>query len=159
MIKFVKSNKVCQVWQRLLKVPKFDEVCQVLSSLLKFTKFIWMLPGMIFGKVCNSLANNNYIKILAAIILTQATLNFQNVYDSWGNNNSFTKNGQNSLRFKQISWESLDGNHEKEGTTTKGPLCAVSFLYKDFHSKLLKCALVPSEIVRSWSTWLNYNYF
>ena len=48
-----------------------------------------MLPGMIFENVCNSLANNNYIKELAAIILTQATLNFQNVYDSLGNNNSF----------------------------------------------------------------------
>ena len=78
-----------------------------------------MLPGMVFENVCNCLANNNYIKELAAIILTQATLNFQNVYDSLGNNDNFDKNGQNSLRFKQISWESLDGNHEKEGTTTK----------------------------------------
>ena len=92
-----------------------------------------MLPGMIFENVCNSLANNNYIKELAAIILTQATLNFQNVYDSLGNNDSFNKNGQNSLRFKQISWESLDENHEKEGTTTKGTPWEVSFLYKDFH--------------------------
>ena len=99
MIKFIKLNKVRQVRPSLPKVPKFDEVCQALSSLLKFTKFIWMLPGMICGKVCNSAANTNYIKKLAAIILTQATLNFQNVYDSLGNNNSFTKNGQNSLRF------------------------------------------------------------
>ena len=134
-------------------------MCQVLSSLLKFTKFIWMLPGMICGKVCNSLANNNYIKKLAAIILTQATLNFQNVYDSLGNNNSFNKNCQKSLRFKQISWESLDGNHEKEGTTTKKPLCKPVFLYKDFHSKLLKCAQVPSENARTRSTWLNNIYF
>ena len=90
-----------------------------------------MLPGMIFGKVCNSLANNNYIKKLAAIILTQATLNFQNVYDSLRNNNSFYKNGQNSLRFKQISWESLDENHEKEGTTTKNTSQGVMFSLGD----------------------------
>ena len=158
MIKFIKLNKVCQVWQRLSKVPKFDEVCQALSSLLKFTKFIWMLPGMIFENVCNSLANNNYIRKLAAIILTQATLNFRNVYDSFGNNDNLNKNCQNSLRFKQISWESLDGNHEKEGTTTKNHLCVLMVLYKDFHSKLLKRAQVPSENVRTWSTWLNNGY-
>ena len=79
-----------------------------------------MLPGMICENVCNSLANNDDITTLAAIILTQATLNFQNVYDSLGNNNSFYKNDENSLRFKGNSWESLDENHEKEGTTTKG---------------------------------------
>ena len=62
-----------------------------------------MLPGMICENVCNSLANNDDITKLAAIILTQATLNFQNVYDSLGNNNSFYKNNENSLRFKQIS--------------------------------------------------------
>ena len=50
-----------------------------------------MLPGMICENVCNSLANNDDITKLAAIILTQATLNFQNVYDSLGNNNSFIK--------------------------------------------------------------------
>ena len=78
-----------------------------------------MLPGMICEHVCNSLANNNDTKKLAAIILTQATLNFQNVYDSLGTNNSFYKNDENSLRFKGNSRESLDENHEKEGTTTK----------------------------------------
>ena len=109
-------------------------------------------------KVCYSLANNNYIKKFAAVILTQATLNLQIVYDSLGNNDSFYKNGQNSLRFKQISWESLDGSHEKERTTTKNTLWAPVFLYKDFHSKLLKCAQVPSENARTWSTWLNNNY-
>ena len=58
-----------------------------------------MLPGMIFETLCNSLANNNYIKELAAVILTQATLNFQDVYDSLGNNISFYKNDENSVRF------------------------------------------------------------
>ena len=132
-MKFIKLNKVCQAWPTLSKVPQFDEVCQVLSSLRKFTKFIWMLPGMICKNVCNSSANNDDITKLAAIILTQATLNFQNVYDSLGNNDSLTKNCQNSLRFKQISWESLDENHEKEGTTTKNAPWGLSFFYKDFH--------------------------
>ena len=48
-----------------------------------------MLPWMICENVCNSFANDDDIKKLAAIILTQATLNFRNVYDSCGNNNSF----------------------------------------------------------------------
>ena len=90
-----------------------------------------MLPGMICENVCNSLANNDDITKLAAIILTQATLNFQNVYDSLGNNNSFYKNDENSLRFKGKSWESLDENHEKEGTTTKGTLLGVMFSLVD----------------------------
>ena len=64
------------------------------------TNLIWMLPGMICEHVCNSLANNDGITKLAAIILIQATLNFQNVYDSLGNNDSFHKNDENSLRFK-----------------------------------------------------------
>ena len=118
-----------------------------------------MLPGMICENVCNSLANNDDMTKLAAIILTQATLNFQNVYDSLGNNDSFYKNTENSLRFKGNSWESLDENHEKEGTTTKNTPWAVMVLYKDSHSKLLKCAQVPSENIRMWSTWLNNNYF
>ena len=92
-----------------------------------------MLPGMICENVCNSLANNDDITKLAAIILTQATLNFQNVYDSIGNNDSFYKNDENTLRFKRNSWESLDESHEKEGTTTKNTPWGVSFLYKDFH--------------------------
>ena len=81
-----------------------------------------MLPGMICENVCNSLANNDDITKLAAIILTQATLNFQNVYGSLRNNDSFYKNDENSLRFKGTSRESLDENHEKEVTTTNnGP--------------------------------------
>ena len=114
---------------------------------------------MIFENVCTSLANSNDIKKLAAIILTQATHNFQNVYDSLGNNDSFYKNYENSLRFKGNSWESLDGKHETEGTTTKDPSWVPMVLYKDSHSKLLKCAQVPSENARTWSTWLNNNYF
>ena len=57
-----------------------------------------MLPGMICENVCNSLANNDDITKLAAIIFTQATLNFQNVYDSPGNDKTFCKNDENSLR-------------------------------------------------------------
>ena len=64
-----------------------------------------MLPGMICEHVGNSLANNDDITKLAAIILTQATLqatlNFQNVYGSFGNNNSFYKNDEKPLRFKK----------------------------------------------------------
>ena len=75
---------------------------------------------MICENVCNSLANKDDITKVAATILTQATLNFQNVYDSLGNNISFYKNDENSLRFKGNSWESLDESDEKEGTTTKG---------------------------------------
>ena len=59
--------------------------------------------------------------------------NFENVYESLGNNNTVYKNDENSLRFKGNSRESLDENHEKEGTTTKNTPCKVSFLYKDFH--------------------------
>ena len=57
---------------------------------------------MICENVFNSLANNDDMTKLAAIILTQATLNFQNVYDSLRNNYSFYKNDENSLRFKGI---------------------------------------------------------
>ena len=91
------------------------------------------MPWLICGNVCNSLANNDDFMKLTAIILKQTRLNFQNVYYSLGNKNSFYKNDENSLRFKGIWWESLDGNHEKEGTTTKGSPWGVSFLYKDFH--------------------------
>ena len=70
---------------------KFDEVCQVEWSLSRFAKFIWTLPWMICENVCNPLANNDHIKNLAATILIQATLNFQNVYDSlWNDNNLYT---------------------------------------------------------------------
>ena len=55
---------------------------------------------MICENVCNSLAHTDDMTKLAAIILTQATLNFQNVYDSLGNNDSFYKNNENSLHFK-----------------------------------------------------------
>ena len=68
---------------------------------------------------------------LAAIILMQATLNFQNVCYSLGNNNSFYKNDENSLRFKQISCDSLDENHKKEGTTTKDTSQGVMFSLGD----------------------------
>ena len=61
-----------------------------------------MLPGTIWQNLCNSVANNDDITKLAAIILTQATLNFQNVCDSLGNNDSLYKNDENALRFKGI---------------------------------------------------------
>ena len=53
-----------------------------------------MLPGMICENVYNPLANNDDITKLAAIILIQATLHFQNVYDSSGNNDSVYKNDE-----------------------------------------------------------------
>ena len=77
-----------------------------------------MLPGMICENVYTSLANDDITK-LAAIILIQATLNFQNVYGSLGNNDSCYKHDENSSRFKRKSWESIDENHEKRDTTTK----------------------------------------
>ena len=55
---------------------------------------------MISENVCNSLANNDDIAKLAAIVFTQTTLDFQNVYDSLGNNKGFYKNDENSLHFK-----------------------------------------------------------
>ena len=68
-----------------------------------------------------------------AVMLMLTWLVFENVCDSLGNNDSFYKNDENTLRFKGNSWESLDENHEKEGTTTKDAPCGVSFLYRDFH--------------------------
>ena len=106
-----------------MKLVKFYKVYQSLQS-LSGCYLEWSAEN-----VCNSLANHDGITKLAAIILIQATLNFQNVYDSLGNNNSFYKNVENSLRFQQISCDSLDENHKKEGTTTKGPRWRVSFLY------------------------------
>ena len=91
------------------------------------------MPWLICGNACNSLANNDGFMKSAAIILKQTRLNFQNVYYSLGNKNSFYKNDENSLRLKGIWWESLDGNHEKEVTTTNNAPWGVSFLYKDFH--------------------------
>ena len=61
-----------------------------------------MLPGMICENVCNSWANNDDITKVAAIILTQATLNFQNVYDSLGHNDSFYKTIKNHYVLKGI---------------------------------------------------------
>ena len=83
------------------------------------------MPWLICGNVCNSVANNDDFMKLTAIILKQTRLNFQNVYYSLGNNGSFNKNDANSLRFKQIRWEPLDENHEKEGTTTKDTILAL----------------------------------
>ena len=117
-----------------------------------------MLAWLIFENVYTSLANYGGFMKLAATILTQARLNFENVCESFGNNNSFYKNIENSLRFKGKSWESLDENHEKEGTTTKSVPWEASFLYKDCQYKLIKCAQVPSENARTRSTWLNNNY-
>ena len=92
-----------------------------------------VLAWLIFENVYKSLADNDDFMKLAATILIQAKLNFENVCESWGNNDSFYKNIENSLRFKGSWWESLDENHEKEGTTTKSTPCEASFLYKDFH--------------------------
>ena len=86
-------------------------------------------------------------------------LNFENVNYSLGNNNRFYKNDEDSLRFKGNSRESLDENHEKEVTTTNNGPLEVMFSLGDSLSKLLKCAQVPSENVRTWSAWLNNNYF
>ena len=79
----------------------------------------------------NSLANNDDFKKLTAIILMPTKFNFENVYYSLGNNNRFYKNDENSLRFKGNSRESLDENHEKEGTTTKGPILGLMFSLGD----------------------------
>ena len=98
-------------------------------------------------------------KKLTAIILMPTKFKFENVYYSFGNNESFYKNDENSLRFKGTSRESLDENHEKEATTTSNQDLAPVVSLPDSHSKLLKCAQVPSENVRTWSTWLNNNYF
>ena len=145
MIQFIKLDKVCQAWQSLSKVTKFDEAFQVWESLSKFTKFIWMLPGMICENVCNSLANNDDITKLAAIILIQATLNFQNVYDSLGNNNSFYSNDENSLRFKGNSWESLDENHEKRGHNDKKHPLSGSVFIQGFSFKVVEMCTGPKR--------------
>ena len=92
-----------------------------------------VLAWLIFENVYKSLADNDDFMTLAATILIQAKLNFENVCGSLGNNNSFYKKVENSLRFKGNWWESLDENHEKEGTTTKDAPWRLSFLYKDFH--------------------------
>ena len=55
-----------------------------------------------FQNVCNSFANNDDFMKLTAIILKQTRLNFQNVYYSLGNNKSVYKNDENTLRFKGI---------------------------------------------------------
>ena len=68
------------------------------------------------------------------------------------------KNQQNSLRFKRTWWESLDENHRKEGTTTKGAIWELMVLLGDSLYKCLKCAQVPSESAPTWSTWLNNKY-
>ena len=57
--------------------------------------------------------------------------NFENVYYSRGNDKSFCKNGENSSRSKGTSRESLDENHEKEGTTTKSPNLDLMFSLGD----------------------------
>ena len=97
-------------------------VCNSLANnddFMKLTAIILKPTRLNFQNVCNSLANNVDFMKLTAIILKQTRLNFQNVYYSLGNNKSFYKNDENTLRFKGNSWESLDENHEKEGTTTK----------------------------------------
>ena len=81
--------------------------------------------------VCNSLANKDDFMKLAAATLIQTRLNFGIVYYSLGTNDSFHKNYENALRCKQTSWESLDENHEKEGTTTKGGIWELSFSLPD----------------------------
>ena len=50
-------------------------------------------------KVYNSLATNDDVKKLTAIILMPTKLKFQNVYYSSGINNSVYKNDENSSRF------------------------------------------------------------
>ena len=47
-----------------------------------------------------SLADNDDFMKLAATILIQAKLNFENVCESLGNNNNVHKNIENSLRSK-----------------------------------------------------------
>ena len=61
-----------------------------------------MLTWLICENVYNSVGNNGDFMKLAAIILKQTRLNFQNVCYSLGNNSRFYKNDENSLRFKAI---------------------------------------------------------
>jgi hypothetical protein len=49
----------------------------------------------------------------------QWRLSFQNVSFSLGDNDSFIKTNENTLRFKGKSWESLDGNHKKRAQQQK----------------------------------------
>ena len=81
--------------------------------------FILALTWLIFGKVYNSLGNNDDLTKLTAIILMPTKFKFENVYYSLENNKSFYKNDENSLRFKGNSRESLDENHEKEAQQQK----------------------------------------
>ena len=94
-----------------------------------------MLTWIIFENVYNCLANNGDFIKLSAIMLMQTRLNFQKVLYSLGNNNSFCKNDENTLRFKRNWWESLDEKHEKGVTTTKdyaGNLIVLLAFYRYF---------------------------
>ena len=95
----------------VLRFIKFDKVCQVVFQSLQ------SLSGCC-ENVYNSWADNDDITKLAAIILTQATLNFQNVYDSSGKITVFYKHNENPVRFEGNSWKSLDESNDKEAATT-----------------------------------------
>ena len=100
---------------------------------------------MICENVCNSLANNDDMTKLAAIILTQATLNFQNVYDSLGNNSSFYKNGENSLRFKREIMRILRRESRKRGHNNKRhPLGGEGFI-QGFSFKVVEMCTSPKR--------------
>ena len=107
-----------------------------LSSFIKFINVYKVYLGAKLTdlrKVYNSLGNNDDFKKLTAIILMPTTLKFENVRSSWGNNNSFYKNDENSLRFKGNSCESLDENHKKGATTTSNPFWGVMVSLPDPH--------------------------
>ena len=59
-----------------------------------------MMIWLILAHVYNSLGNKEDFVIFKTIILMQARLNLQNVCNSLGNNDSFDKNNENTLRFK-----------------------------------------------------------
>ena len=64
--------------------------------------------------------------------------------DSLGNNESLSKSDENTLCFTGNWWYSLDENHEKEGTTTKGTAWALMVLlgfYKYFLENVWKCRI------------------
>ena len=130
------GGDVDQFQSCLSTVKKLGPSLWSLSSFIKFINVYKVYLGAKLTdleKVYNSWGNNDDFKKLTAIILMPTKVNYQNVYCSLGNNNSFYKNDENSLRFKGGSWESLDENHEKGVTTTNNTPGNVSFLYKDFH--------------------------
>ena len=95
--------------------------------------------------VCNSSANNDDITKLAAVILTQATLNFQNVYDSLGNNNSFHKTDENSLRFKREFMRIFRRESRKRGHNDKRPVLGAGGFIQGSSFKVVEMCTSPKR--------------